>query len=108
MTFPFVDSPPENAQYFTIHKEKTATFKTICQGPKGKMKRVGTAINRKPQQRRASTEILIILPKTVELVKEWYRSDEISCVMPGMKYFISVKIEDRRMQVQKRLILCNL
>ena len=46
--------------------------------------------------------------QTVELVKEWYRSDEISCVMSGMKDFISVKIEDRRMQVQKRLILCNL
>ena len=46
--------------------------------------------------------------QTVELVKEWYRSDEISFVVPGMKDFISVKIEDRRMQVQKRLILCNL
>ena len=46
--------------------------------------------------------------QTVELVKEWYRSDEISCVMPGMKDVISVKIEDRRMQVQKRIILCNL
>ena len=46
--------------------------------------------------------------QTVELVKEWYRSDEISCVMPGMKDVISVKIEYKRMQVQKRLIVCNL
>ena len=46
--------------------------------------------------------------QTVELVKEWYRSDEISRVMPGMKDFISVKIGDTRMHVQKRLILCNL
>ncbi len=49
MTFPFVYSPPEDARYFTVHKEKTATFKTICQG---EVKRVGTAIKRKPQQRR--------------------------------------------------------
>ena len=49
MTFPFVDSLPEDARYFTVHKEKTATFKTICQG---EVKRVGTAIKRKPQQRR--------------------------------------------------------
>ena len=46
--------------------------------------------------------------QTVELVKEWYRSDEISRVMPGMKDFVSVKIGDTRMHVQKRLILCNL
>ena len=37
-------------------------------------------------------------------MKEWYRSDEISFVVPGMKDFISVKIEYRRMQVQKRPI----
>ena len=46
--------------------------------------------------------------QTVELVKEWYRSDEISRVMPGMKDFVSVKIGDTRMHIQKRLILCNL
>ena len=46
--------------------------------------------------------------QTVELVKEWYRSDEVSRVMPGMKDFVSVKIGDTRMHVQKRLILCNL
>ena len=46
--------------------------------------------------------------QTVVLVKEWYRSDEISRVMAGMKDFVSVKIGDTRMHVQKRLILCNL
>ena len=43
----------------------------------------------------------------VEQVKDWYRSDEVSCVMPGMKDFVSVKME-KRIQIQKRFILCNL
>ena len=44
----------------------------------------------------------------VEQVKEWYRSDEVSRVMPGMKDFVSEKMEEKRIQIQKRLILCNL
>ena len=44
-----------------------------------------------------------LIQRAVEQVKEWYRSDEVSRVMPWMKDFVSMKI-----QIQKRLILCNL
>ena len=111
MTFPFVDPPHNNAQYFTIHKEMTATFKTICQGEGEEswnchQAEASTKKSSKTKPKDVSARTLS--DQTVEPVKEWYRSDEISCVMPGMKDFISVKIEDRQMQVQKRLILCNL
>ena len=62
MTFPFVDSPPENAQYFTIHKEKTATFKTICQGEDEESWNCHQA--EASTMKSSKTEILIILPKS--------------------------------------------
>lgn len=44
----------------------------------------------------------------VSKVLEFYRSDEISRVMPGKKNFVSVKEEGQKVHKQKRLILCNL
>ena len=44
-------------------------------------------------------------PETVEMVHVFYESDEISRVMPGKKDFVSVKLEGKRMHVQKRLVL---
>ena len=46
--------------------------------------------------------------RAVEHVKERYRSDEVSCVIPGMKDSVSAKMEEKRIQVQKCLILCYL
>ena len=45
---------------------------------------------------------------TVDLVCNFYESDNISRIMPGKKDYISVRKEDGRVQIQKRLILCNL
>ena len=39
---------------------------------------------------------------------DFYESDDASCVMLGKKDYVSVKIDDKRVQVQKRLILCTL
>ena len=47
-------------------------------------------------------------PKTVDLVTDFYQSDEISRMMPGKKDFLSVKKDGRQVHVQKRLILSNL
>ena len=46
--------------------------------------------------------------ETVELVTDFYQSDEISRMMPGRKDFVSVRQEGRRVHVQKRLVLSNL
>ena len=46
--------------------------------------------------------------ETVQIISNFYQSDEISRVMPGKKDFISVKHEGRRVHTQKRLILSNL
>ena len=46
--------------------------------------------------------------ETVQLVINFYQSDEISRHMPGMKDFVSVKQEGKRVHTQKRLILSNL
>ena len=52
----------------------------------------------------------VLNPETAALVKTFYRSDQVSRVMPGKKDFVSVrnKTSGKRDQVQKRLILCNL
>lgn len=47
-------------------------------------------------------------PETVDKVRAFYESDDISRVMPGKKDFVSVKIEGKRVHVQKRLVLSNL
>ena len=46
--------------------------------------------------------------ETVEIVTNFYQSDEISRTMPGKKDFISVKQEGTRVHIQKRLVLSNL
>ena len=45
---------------------------------------------------------------TVKLVSEFYESDEVSRMMPGKKDFVSVKQGEKRVHVQKRLVLSNL
>jgi hypothetical protein len=44
---------------------------------------------------------------TVEVVKSFYDSDEVSRVMPGKKYYISIKVSGVKIHKQKRLLLCN-
>ena len=44
---------------------------------------------------------------TVDEVKAFYRSDDISRVMPGKKDFVSVNVNGGRVHAQKRLVLCN-
>jgi hypothetical protein len=44
---------------------------------------------------------------TVEVVKSFYNSDEVSRVMPGKKYNISIKVSGVKIHKQKRLLLCN-
>ena len=46
--------------------------------------------------------------KTTELVVGFYESDNSSRMMPGKKDFVSVKQAHGRIQIQKRLVLCNL
>lgn len=41
-------------------------------------------------------------------VAEFYDSDEYSRVCPGKKDYVSIKVDDVRVQVQKRLLLVNL
>jgi len=45
---------------------------------------------------------------TVDLVTSFYENDENSRLMPGKKDCISVRVEGKRVSVQKRLVLCNL
>lgn len=45
---------------------------------------------------------------TATRVVDFYKDDSISRMMPGAKDFVSVKQENRRIHVQKRLVLCNL
>lgn len=46
--------------------------------------------------------------QTVHLVHSFYQSDEVSRVMPGKKDYVSVRENEGRVHVQKRLVLCNL
>ena len=41
-------------------------------------------------------------------VRDFYVSDEISKVMPEQKDYVSLKILDKKVRVQKRLVLNNL
>jgi hypothetical protein len=45
---------------------------------------------------------------TVEVVKSFYNSDEVSTVMPSKKYYISIKVSGVKIHEQKQLLLCNL
>lgn len=45
---------------------------------------------------------------TVKLVTSFYENDENSRIMPGKKDCISVRIAGQRVNMQKRLVLCNL
>ena len=46
--------------------------------------------------------------ETVEMVKNFYLSEEISRIMPGQKDFVSVVVDGKREHKQKHLVLCNL
>lgn len=46
--------------------------------------------------------------ETVELIQDFYKSEEVSRIMPGKKDFKSVKKENTKVHEQKYLILCNL
>ena len=45
---------------------------------------------------------------TIMMVQNFYESDEISRVMPGKKDCMSIKVNDTRISIQKRLLLGNL
>lgn len=45
---------------------------------------------------------------TVNSVKDFYNSDQISRNMPGKKDFVSMASQGEKIPVQKRLVLCNL
>lgn len=47
-------------------------------------------------------------PETETLAINFYESDDVSRLMPGMKEYVSIKVDDKKIHVQKRLILCNL
>ena len=50
-----------------------------------------------------------LLPsEMIDMIQEFYESDEITRVMPGKKDFVSVKIEGKCVHVQKQLVLNNL
>ena len=46
--------------------------------------------------------------ETVEIVTDFYQSDEVSRTMPGKKDFVSVEQEGTRVHIQKTLVLSNL
>jgi len=49
------------------------------------------------------------LPQTtIDIVTNFYESDENSRMMPGRKDFVSIRKEEGRVHIQKRLVLCNL
>jgi len=45
---------------------------------------------------------------TVELVRKFYESDEISRLMPGKKDCVTVRVNGEKEVLQKRLLLCNM
>ena len=49
-----------------------------------------------------------LLDDTIMMVQNFYESDEISRVMPGKKDCMSIKVNDTRISIQKRLLLGNL
>lgn len=46
--------------------------------------------------------------KVIDLIINFYQLDENSRIMPGKKDFVSVKVDGKRIQMQKRLLLINL
>ena len=44
----------------------------------------------------------------VNVVQDFYKSDSVSRIMPGMKDYVSVKKDGVRVHEQKHLVLCNL
>jgi len=46
--------------------------------------------------------------ETSELVRSFYENDDVSRMMPGKKDFVSVRGEEGRVHIQKRLVLTNL
>ena len=49
-----------------------------------------------------------IAAEICESVCRFYESDEVSCVMPGKKDFVSVRLGEKREHLQKRLLLGTL
>ena len=49
-----------------------------------------------------------IPPKRMELIQNFCKHDDVSRIMPGKKDCISLKVGDRRIRLQKRLVLGNL
>ena len=47
----------------------------------------------------------VLAKETTDVVQNFYECDEVSRMLPGKKYFVSVKQEGKRVHVQKRLIL---
>ena len=45
--------------------------------------------------------------QTVHLVQSFYQSDDISRVMPGRKDYVSVRVGEGRVHVQKRLVFAT-
>lgn len=43
-----------------------------------------------------------------ESVKDFYNSDEVSRMMPGKRYYVTIRNEHGKFLVQKRLVLANL
>lgn len=57
-----------------------------------------------PQQRKGHS-----LPETtVQIITEFYESDDFSRIMAGKKDYVTVRYSGEKRQVQKRLVLCNL
>ena len=48
-----------------------------------------------------------IAPKTADLSRGFYESDDVSRVIFGKKDFVSVKQGEQFVHIQKRLVLCN-
>ena len=51
---------------------------------------------------------LPLAPKTADLERGFYESNDVSRIMPGKKDFVSVKQGGQCVRIQKRLVLNNL
>ena len=84
---------------------------TLKSWERGKLIKVFNTSERKA---RNVEELVLPNPKTrralaSEDVEKFYKRDEISRMMPGMKDFVWVKNDDgTRIYIQKRLLLCNI
>lgn len=50
----------------------------------------------------------MLAAETADLIQSFYESDEVSRMMPGKKDFVSVRLGEQCVHVQKRLVLCSL